>query len=143
MNLIGPPLRQVTDALRRLGVRFAVGGSIASSVRGVGRTTFGADLVVDLAPAHVDALVAALGADWYADPDTVRGAIRARRSCNRIHMPSGAKVDLFPAFEAFHAAQLDRATLEDLALDGPPTSCPVATAEDILLAKLRWYRDGG
>jgi hypothetical protein len=50
-------------------------------------------------------------------------------------------VDIFPATEGFHEKQLDRATVMHLGLDEVP--CSVATAEDILLAKLRWYRDGG
>ena len=36
---------------------------------------------------------------------------------------------------------MERATLVPLGLG--QVSCSVATAEDILLAKLRWYREGG
>ena len=143
MNPIGPQLKRIVEVLETLGARFAIGGSIASSVRGIGRTTFDADLVVSLPPAQIDALVRLLGRDWYADPDLIRSSIRAQRSYNLIHIPTGAKIDFFPAFEEFHHAQLERAATEELALDGPPTPCPVATAEDILLAKLRWFRQGG
>jgi hypothetical protein len=45
--------------------------------------------------------------------------------------------------EAFHASQIDRVELQDVHYDGQPVRCPVETAEDILLAKLRWYRQGG
>ena len=46
-----------------------------------------------------------------------------------------------PRGEEFHLRQLDRATVLPLAEDQVP--CLVTTAEDILLAKLRWYADGG
>ena len=45
--------------LERLGVRYCIGGSVASSVYGEVRTTLDVDFVADLGPEHVDALVAA------------------------------------------------------------------------------------
>jgi hypothetical protein len=71
----------------------------------------------------------------------IRRAIQAHRSFNVIHIRSAQKVDIFPATEEFHEAQLERATVIPLGAGGIP--CPVASAEDILLAKLRWYRMGG
>ena len=32
---------------------------------------------------------------------------------------------------------------EPLTIDGESVICPVSTPEDIVLAKLRWYKDGG
>jgi hypothetical protein len=52
-------LAPVADALDALGVAYRVGGSVASSALGVGRSTFDIDLVADLAGRHVDALVRA------------------------------------------------------------------------------------
>lgn len=43
-------LRLVTAALESLGVRHAVGGAIASSYHGMGRSTMDADVVADLSP---------------------------------------------------------------------------------------------
>jgi hypothetical protein len=71
----------------------------------------------------------------------MRRAIQARRSFNVIHIRLAQKVDIFPATEAFHEAQLQRGTVIPLGAGGVPY--PVATAEDILLAKLQWYRLGG
>jgi hypothetical protein len=51
------------------------------------------------------------------------------------------KVDVFPATGEFHRTQLERATVLRLGEDKVP--CAVTTAEDILLAKLRRYADGG
>ena len=56
-------------------------------------------------------------------------------------MRNAQKVDVFPAREPFHRTQLDRATVIPLGESRIP--CAVTTAEDILLAKLSWYRDDG
>ena len=101
------------------------------------------DLVARLDPEGAPQLAAALGADWYADPFQIRDSIAAGRSFNVIHIPTGQKVDIFPAASVFQAAQLQRATRETLEFLGETREYPVATAEDILLAKLQWYRDGG
>jgi hypothetical protein len=131
-------LRLLADALNQAGIPFAVGGSVASSVRGVYRATNDIDIVAGIDGAKVEQFVAALGADWCADADQMRSAIAAGRSFNLIYLPTIYKVDVFPAVEEFHFSQLQRAT------SWPETAeCPVATAEDIILAKLRWYSDAG
>jgi hypothetical protein len=141
MDPLSDTLREITAALNRVGIRYAIGGSVASSARSVWRTTLDVDLVAAIAPAQADTFVQALGKDWYADADEVRNSIASGRSFNVIHIRNVLKVDVFPASEAFHRAQLERATLVTLGEGRIP--CVVTTAEDILLAKLQWYRDGG
>ena len=53
LSALGP----VVDALDALGVRYFVGGSVASSAHGVPRASTDADLVADLNPQHVAPLV--------------------------------------------------------------------------------------
>jgi hypothetical protein len=134
-------LSLIIAAFDRLKISYAVGGSMASSARGVWRSTLDVDLVAAIQLPQVAALVEELGSAWYADAETIRDSIEAGRSFNVIYMPRVMKVDIFPATEEFHQQQLERATLVPLGLGQVP--CAVATAEDILLAKLRWYRDGG
>ena len=62
---------------------------------------------------------------------------------NVIHIPSSWKIDLFPAQTDFHDSEMRRAMPEPLTIDGESVVCPVSTLEDIVLAKLRWYKDGG
>ena len=69
-------------------------------------------------------------------------AIRERRAFNLIHIGSAMKFDVFPNLTDFHDAELERATLTPLRIEGAAL-CPVATPEDILLSKLQWYREGG
>ena len=141
MDPLSGTLREITAALNRLGIRYAIGGSIASSARSIWRTTLDVDVVAAIAPSQAEMLAQSLGKDWYVPVDEARRSIEAGRSFNVIHMRNALKVDIFPAHEMFHHTQLSRATVLWLADEGVP--CAVTTAEDILLAKLRWYADGG
>jgi hypothetical protein len=141
MDPFSQVLSDVTRALQRNGIRYAIGGSVASSVRGVWRTTFDVDLVAAIRPVQAQQFADTLGPDWYADASMIRNAIESGRSFNIIHTRLAYKVDIFPAGEDFHVAQLDRATTVPIGAESVP--CLVTSAEDILLAKLRWYRDGG
>jgi hypothetical protein len=85
----------VVDALEALGVPYAIGGSLASSVHGVARATQDVDIVADLQPAHVGPLVRTLRDRFYIDEGAVREAVRRRASRNLIHLEEAYKVDLF------------------------------------------------
>lgn len=126
------------DALR---IPNTIGGSIASSFAGEPRSTIDIDIVVALEERHVDALVAALAAEFYIDADALRRAIRTRSSVNLIHQATQLKVDLFVAGGTpLDARQLARRMPVDL---GEGRRLHVHPPEDILLQKLRWYRLGG
>jgi hypothetical protein len=133
------------DALNRLEIRHMIGGSLASSMRGIPRSTNDIDLVAVIEEEHISPLAAALRGDFYADPQSIREALYHRRSFNVIHFESGAKFDIFPAAgDAYLETQIDRSKLQEVALgEGASVRCFLATAEDIILAKLAWYRAGG
>lgn len=137
-------LEPVVRALESLEVRFYVGGSVASSAHGVPRASIDADVIAELRPEHVGALVELLAGAYYVDEERVRAAIVARRSFNVIHLESMFKVDVFVAKgRAFDRQALARARPE--ALENPPAArrYPVASPEDTVLAKLEWFRAGG
>jgi hypothetical protein len=137
-------LKTIASALDRLGIAYVIGGSLASSVRGhVSAAAYSIDIVASISAPQAERLARELGPDWYAEPEQMRHAIAAGRAFNVIHIPLGIKVDIFPATEDSHLSQLERATRVTLAFLDDSTLYPVATAEDILLAKLRWYREGG
>ena len=136
-------LDSLIAAFEGLGIRYLIGGSLASSARGVPRSPMDVDVLAAMHVEQADQLAAALGRAWYADPGDMRRAISVGRAFNVIHMRTGEKFDVFPASGEFHASELRRATEIPLELAGSRTVCRVATAEDILLAKLQWYRLGG
>jgi hypothetical protein len=133
----------VADALEALGVPYAVGGSLASAVHGVMRATMDVDLVADLRIEQVEPLAQALGDAFYADVEMMRNAVPQRSSFNLIHLETMFKVDVFVAKpRAFDRSQLARRQLQVLSED-PECHAYVTSAEDIVLAKLEWYRLGG
>jgi len=72
----------------------------------------------------------------------VRQAIAQRQSFNAIHFDSVFKVDIFIAkADDFARKQLERRELRKIAPE-VDQFIYVATAEDTILAKLRWYREG-
>jgi hypothetical protein len=137
------PLHPLSLVLNALRIPFIVIGSAASSARGLPRSTQDIDLIVHIGAFQVERLATALGKDWYAEPDQMRQAIQNGRAFNVIHIPTGWKIDLFPAQTDFHDSEMQRATPAPVMIDGELVICPVSTAEDIVLAKLCWYKDGG
>ena len=134
---------QVVAVLERLGVPYVIGGSLASTAYGFVRTTQDTDIMADLHAEQVPAFSAALQAEFYADEQMMAEAVARRGSFNLIHQASMFKVDIFlPRGRAFDQSQLARARRQQLASD-PAAQARLATAEDTLLAKLDWYRQGG
>lgn len=132
----------VVSTLESLGVPYVIGGSMASAVYGMARATMDVDIVVDLRVEHVNPLVERLGSDFYADPLSIREAIAVRASCNLIHLPTMFKVDLFVVgLRSWDGQQLARRQRRSLQPSGGPEA-DVASAEDVILAKLDWYRLG-
>lgn len=126
----------VTGILERLGVRYAIGGSLASSLHGVFRASVDADLVADLRQEHVEPFARALGDAFYRDETAMRRAIDRRRSFNVIHLDTMFKVDVFiPKERAFDRSQLERRAAHVISND-PERTAFVASAEDTILAKL-------
>jgi hypothetical protein len=133
----------VTQTLERLGIPYAVGGSLASSLHGVMRSTLDVDIVADMQPEHIQPLVEALSKEFYADDEMMRDAIEHQSSFNLIHYETAFKVDIFiRKSRAFDQMQLDRRRLSVIASD-PEESVYVTSPEDTILAKLEWYRMGG
>jgi len=133
----------VINALDALGVRYAIGGSLASAVHGVMRATMDADLVTDLQLEHVESLARTLGDAFYADEEMMRDAIRRHTSFNLIHLDTMFKVDVFVAKpRPFDRSQLSRRQLHALSEDSNARAY-VTSAEDIVLSKLEWYRMSG
>lgn len=132
---------EVTRVLERLGVPHLLGGSLASSLHGIPRSTQDADLVAALEERHVRPLVEALSGSFYIDEERVRDAVRRRASFNVIHLATLLKVDIFvPADDPLARQEMARRQTFELAPGGPAVA--VATAEDTVLQKLHWYRLG-
>jgi hypothetical protein len=129
-------LARLLEVLDRMEVRYQVGGSVASSSHGVPRTTLDIDLVVDLQPEQIEAFVAELKEEFYADPVFIKESFEHGRAANLIHLRTAWKFDLFPlGQDAYSQMAMRRRCFRE--------GCAVATPEDTILRKLEWYRAGG
>jgi hypothetical protein len=129
--------------LERLGVRYCIGGSVASSVYGEVRTTLDVDVVADLQLQDVEALVAALSSDFHVVDEAVRRAVEERSSFNLIHEEMLVKADVYVApDDPVHRRQLARSRRVALRSE-PGSEVALASPEDVVIHKLRWYELGG
>lgn len=134
---------QVVEVLEELGVTYFIGGSLASAVHGVVRATMDVDLVADLQLAQIAPFVASLGESFYADDEMIRSAIEQRSSFNLIHLETMFKVDIFILKRRdFDQQQIQRRVYQTLS-ENLKRKAYIASAEDIILAKLEWYQMGG
>jgi hypothetical protein len=132
---------EVAAVLDRLGIGYALGGSMACSVYGFSRQTNDAAVSVPPFPGREKELIEALGPDYYVSEDAIRQAIARRSSFNAINTATGFKVDFFvqpdEPFERSAWARRVALDVEDAA-----GRISVLSAEDVILYKLRWYRLG-
>jgi len=137
-----PALRPVADELARLGVRYYVGGSVASSMHGAGRSTLDVDVVAELTETSARCLVSSLKSEFYVSEAAVMDAVKRRTCFNLVHLATSFKVDVFVSRgREFDHSVLGRAVKTSIG-DAEAFSAPIATPEDIILLKLEWYRLG-
>ncbi len=134
--------QQIRRALKSAGVTYAICGSWASTVHGEPRHTNDIDFVTNLDRQSLRLFLEVLGPGFYFDLESAQEALNRGRPFNVIHQTLGYKFDFFPVVDPHGDSELARRIV--VALPGLDTELvPVITAEDAILAKLRWYREGG
>ena len=133
--------RRVTGALEQAGIAYMLTGSFASSYHGAPRATQDIDIVISPTPDQLRSLVALLpAAEYYVDLDAALDAQRREGLFNIIDLETGWKIDLIiQKSRPFSRAEFDRRTVVEF--EGMRLS--IATAEDVLIAKLEWAKLGG
>lgn len=134
-------LIDVVSMFRNAGVPHMLTGSFAAAVHGAGRATMDIDFVIDPDAAALEAFTAAvLDSGRYVSPEVAREALIARTMFNVVDVKTGWKLDLIVRkHRAFSVAEFSRRS--ELLLGS--TLLPVATVEDLVLAKLEWTKLGG
>src|SRR5947209_4790749 len=136
-------LEALIGALEDFQVGYLIGGSVASSVYGRFRATNDVDILAALDANQVRSLIQRLTTEFVAFEDEILSAILAGRSFNLIHRRTVNKFDIFPARTAFEREQLQRARRLPVSFFEATLNVAVASPEDIVLAKLLWFRMGG
>jgi len=133
---------KVARALTSVGAEYFLGGSLASSLQGEPRATNDIDFVIALPVGLTKALRDALGSDFEVDTDMLRDAVLHARSANAFYLPVVTKIDFFGrGYEPFDESEFSRRRPVVVRASGE--TIVVKSAEDTVLRKLLWFREGG
>lgn len=134
-------LSRLAPILERAQVPYMLTGSVASSAHGTPRSTRDLDIVIAPSRTQLLALIQQFPSSlYYADEKQALQALENRSQFNVIEFATGWKVDFIIAEDSeFGRTAMKRRTLMDLA----GNAVYIATAEDVLVAKLRWGKLSG
>jgi hypothetical protein len=109
---------RVTGVLEELGIPYVIGGSLASILHGMIRTTQDSDTITGMRPEHIASFVSLLQNDFFIDEEMIADAIQHNSSFNIIHRDTMFKVDIFiPRPRPFQQSQISRAQRQSFALE--------------------------
>jgi len=131
-------LRRITTALDRSGIVYMLTGSFASAHHGAPRSTLDIDIVIAANSAQLRTFVQSLpSGEYYSDLDAALEAHRRQSLFNVIDLATGWKIDLIiRKSRAFSQEEFVRRQL--VKVQGLPLF--VASAEDVVIAKLEWSK---
>lgn len=135
-------LRIAVGVLERLRIPYLITGSVASMAYGEPRLTNDIDIVAEVKPVHIVALLAAFPRpDYYLDEEMMREALIRCGQFNIIHPGSGLKIDVMVRGNtAFDDSRFSRTRRLHPAKDFEAT---FAAPEDVILKKMTYYKEGG
>jgi hypothetical protein len=141
----GEGFERLLAVFDRLEIPYMIGGSGASSVYGLVRTTGDLDIVAKIAVADIQSIVSTLREDFYSDEQQMHAALEHSRSFNVIHLRSSYKFDIFPlTTDRYQQIQFGRRRFEKSSIfTGEPLELAVSSPEDVILSKLRLFHQGG
>ena len=145
MTGLAPALQRLLDILNRLGAPYLIGGSVASGSYGLPRQTNDIDIVADFRNVDMRSFCENLSDEFYADAESVAASVSNGLPFNLIHLKGAFKFDFFPAAaDGFPQSELSRRRFIVSAMPGlENVRLPICSAEDAVLSKLVWFRQGG
>jgi hypothetical protein len=133
-------LRIVTEGLQKAGISYMLTGSFVSNFHGRPRSTADIDFVIAASPEQLKVLIQHLREqNYYAQVDDALDAWRHQSMFNVIDTSMAWKIDfIIRKPEAFSREAFQRRVPTEI--EG--TLVDIATAEDIVIAKLAWAKQG-
>ena len=96
----------VTKVFEELRIPYLIGGSLASAIYGMVRSTQDSDIVAQVGHEHLESFIHALENEFYLDNEMIIDAIEKHSSFNIFHQQSMFKVDIFiPQMRSFMSEQ--------------------------------------
>lgn len=136
-------MKPVAQAFEELGVAYAVVGSVAGLSHGYGRNTIDVDVLAEMPLSVVEEFAHRFEGDYYVDAAAIRDAIQHRLSFNLYHFDTGIKIDVFVSKERPYDLQVTARREPETMSDGTTPAFHVQSAEDLVLSKIWWFRQGG
>ncbi len=136
MNEVGIVICEIVDFFTKHKISYFVGGSLSSSLNGIFRSTNDIDIILE--NVLTKNILKDLENNFIIDTPALLESHSRNRAYNIFHKATSLKLDLFPAHNEFHTSQLSRAIL--VKLPSAPCSFNIASPEDIILAKLIWFK---
>jgi hypothetical protein len=136
----GEVFRRIIDALEKSHISYMLTGSFASSYHGSPLATQDIDLVIEADESRVRAFSRSLPrGEYYVDEDAAVDALKSESQFNVIDLATGWKIDLIiRKSRPFSREEFDRR----IAAEFEGTRLSIASAEDVILAKLEWSKSG-
>jgi len=136
-------LKPLAKSFNKLSIPYYIGGSLASSIYGMPRTTLDVDIVADIDLNKIKGLKNYLEKEYYIDEKMIKDAITNSSSFNLIHLDTSVKIDVFVYKNNIYQQNAIKRGIEDTLVENDKSSkfC-FASPEDIILNKLIWYQMG-
>lgn len=130
-------LERLAEALDTLGIPYAIGGSIASSVYGTVRFTRDADIAMLSFTSAADRFYEMLKDEFYINEEVMQQALGCCGTFNIIHFRTAFKIDIFLLGPSdFEQQLLVHSKMVRLG-ETPESDLCFVSPEDVILLKLR------
>ncbi len=132
-------IKDFVEVLEKFGIRYAVGGSIASSFYGKVRFTVDADITVEPFRDIAEKIYEILQKKFYISKSAMFQALDSYSSFNIIHNMTSFKIDVFICKNIDFQIQMLEHPKRVKLNEQIENKFSVVSPEDIILLKLQWY----
>lgn len=136
-------VERLVDVFDRLGIAYAIGGSVASSTYGTMRFTQDADIAVQPFSGIADKFYDSVKDEFYISEGAMQQALSSCGSFNLIHFETSFKIDVFVLGPGRFEQRLLARRRTAMLSDASRRDLSVVSPEDIILLKLRWFGETG
>ena len=133
----------IAKLLEDIGVRYVIGGSVASSLIGEPRSTVDVDIAVELGDQDLEPFFERVRPSFYVPETDAARAVHEKDSFTIIHNDAALKIDLFVLGDGLLDVNQIGRRVSFQVPSQPPASLWITSPEDQVLRKLDWYRQGG
>jgi hypothetical protein len=129
-------LKKIAAILSAQKIPYMLTGSLVSSIQGEPRSTHDIDVIISIRPSDIPGIVQAFPAgEFYLDQESITQALKNQGMFNVIDLREGDKVDFWMLTDSeFDHSRFSRR--QEFELLGEKVW--LSSAEDTILAKLRW-----